>query len=89
MVLARDAPQLAAECSEDGRLGAPVLQEAPVMRTTTNPDALQPVLFCAALLRVAACTPEVGGVYRVALCVTDSEAAQSDLAFLNLEVEEP
>jgi hypothetical protein len=32
--------------------------------------------------------PDVSGVYRLALRVTDSEAAQSDLAFLSVEVEE-
>ena len=37
----------------------------------------------------AALTPDVAGTYRVALRVTDSQGAESDPAFLELEVEEP
>jgi hypothetical protein len=37
----------------------------------------------------ATLTPDVEGAYRVALQVTDSQGAQSDLAFLSLEVNEP
>jgi len=37
----------------------------------------------------ATLTPDVEGVYRVALQVTDSQGAQSDLASLSLEVNEP
>lgn len=37
----------------------------------------------------ATLTPDVAGVYRLALQVTDSQGATSDPAFLSLEVEEP
>jgi hypothetical protein len=37
----------------------------------------------------ASLVPDVAGSYRVELRVTDSEGAQSDLAFLDIEVEEP
>ena len=37
----------------------------------------------------ATLTPDVAGSYRVALAVTDSKGARSDLAFLEIEVEEP
>lgn len=37
----------------------------------------------------ASLNPDVAGAYRVELRVTDSEGAQNDLDFLNIEVVEP
>jgi hypothetical protein len=46
-------------------------------------------LLADAYAEEATLTPDVAGTYRVALEVSDSKGARSDLAFLEIEVEEP